>query len=79
MPRVPAHLHGRALGMLQGDMRTADVARAIHCDVRRLRRCYKETGQTADHPHSGRPRDGRIRLDHQRNDRYTEACTLELD
>jgi transposase len=29
MPRVPAHLREYALGMLQGGMRTADVARAI--------------------------------------------------
>ena len=59
MPRVPAHLHERALGMLQGGMRTADVARAINCNVRtmrRLRQRYRETGQTADHPQSGRPR-----------------------
>ena len=59
MPGVPAHLRERALGMLQGGMRTADVARAINCNVRtvrRLRQRYRETGQTADHPRSGRPR-----------------------
>ncbi|KAG2462916.1 AKAP5 protein, partial [Polypterus senegalus] len=59
MPRVPAHLRERALGMLQGGMRTADVARAINCHVRtvrRLRQRYRETGRTADHPRSGRPR-----------------------
>ena len=59
MPRFPAHLRERALGKLQGGMRTADMARAIHCNVhtvRRLRQCYRETGQTADHPRSGRPR-----------------------
>uniref|UniRef100_A0AAZ3PSG8 Uncharacterized protein n=1 Tax=Oncorhynchus tshawytscha TaxID=74940 RepID=A0AAZ3PSG8_ONCTS len=53
MPRVPAHLCGRALGMLQGGMRTADVARAINCNVRtvrRLRQRYRETGRTADRP-----------------------------
>ena len=33
MPRVPAHLRERDLGMLQGGMRTADVARAINCNV----------------------------------------------
>ena len=57
MPRVPAHLRERALGMLQGGMKTADVARAINCNVcteRRLRQRYKETGWTADHPHRGR-------------------------
>ena len=32
-PRFPAHLRERALGMLQGGMRTADVARAINCNV----------------------------------------------
>ncbi|KAG2469273.1 S35F4 protein, partial [Polypterus senegalus] len=59
MPRVPAHLRERALGMLQGGMRTADVARAINCHVRtvrRLRQRYRETGRTADHPRSGRAR-----------------------
>ena len=34
MHRVLAHLRERALGMLQGGMRTADVARAINCNVR---------------------------------------------
>ena len=59
MPRVPAHLSERALGMLQGSMRTADVARAINCNVRtvrRLRQRYRETGRTADRLRSGRPR-----------------------
>jgi transposase len=59
MPRVPAHLCECALGMLQGGMRTADVARAINCSVRtviRLRQLYWETGRTADRPRSGRPR-----------------------
>uniref|UniRef100_A0A8C7QM39 Tetratricopeptide repeat domain 13 n=1 Tax=Oncorhynchus mykiss TaxID=8022 RepID=A0A8C7QM39_ONCMY len=32
MPKVPAHLCECALGMLQGGMRTADVARAINSD-----------------------------------------------
>uniref|UniRef100_A0A8C8I1I9 Tetratricopeptide repeat protein 13 n=1 Tax=Oncorhynchus tshawytscha TaxID=74940 RepID=A0A8C8I1I9_ONCTS len=32
MPKVPAHLRECALGMLQGGMRTADVARAINSD-----------------------------------------------
>ena len=50
MPRVPAHLRERALGMLQGGMRTADVARAINCIVHTVR-C-----RTADRPRSGRPR-----------------------
>ena len=59
MPRVPAHLRERALGMPQGGMRTADVARAKNCNVcivRRLRQRYRETGRTADRPRSGRPR-----------------------
>uniref|UniRef100_A0AAZ3PRX3 Insertion element IS150 protein InsJ-like helix-turn-helix domain-containing protein n=1 Tax=Oncorhynchus tshawytscha TaxID=74940 RepID=A0AAZ3PRX3_ONCTS len=59
MPRVPAHLRESALGMLQGGMRTADVAMAINCNVRtvkRLRQRYRETGWTADRPRSGRPR-----------------------
>ncbi|CDQ69205.1 unnamed protein product [Oncorhynchus mykiss] len=58
MPRVPAHLCERALGMLQGGMRTAHVARAIHCNVctaRHLRQRYRETGRTADRARSGRP------------------------
>ena len=49
----------RELGMLQRGMRTADVARAINYNVptvRRLRQGYLETGQTADRPHSDRPR-----------------------
>ena len=83
MPRVPAHLRERALGMLQGGMRTADVARAINCHVRtvrRLRQRYRETGRTADHPRSGRPRvttpaqDRYIRISHLR-DRYRMATT----
>ncbi|XP_067310828.1 uncharacterized protein [Pseudorasbora parva] len=83
MPRVPAHLRERALGMLQGGMRTADVARAINCHVRtvrRLRQRYRETGRTADHPRSGRPRvttpaqDRYIRILHLR-DRYRMATT----
>ncbi|XP_070973394.1 uncharacterized protein [Oncorhynchus clarkii lewisi] len=51
MPRVPAHLRECALGMLQGGMRTADVSRAIKCNVRtvrRLRQRYRETGRTTD-------------------------------
>ncbi|XP_071208047.1 uncharacterized protein, partial [Salvelinus alpinus] len=83
MPRVPAHLCERALGMLQGGMRTADVARAINCNVRtvrRLRQRYRETGRTADHPRSGRPRvttpaqDRYIQTSHLR-DRYRMATT----
>ena len=105
MPSVPAHLRERCLGMLQGGMRTADVARAINCHVctvRCLRQRYRETGRTADHPCSSRPRvptpaqdryirtsheswfcltrgDGRICVYRQRNERYSEACTLEQD
>ena len=83
MPRVPAHLHERSLGMLQGGMSTADVARAINCNVRsvkRLRQRYSETGRTADRPRSGRPRvttpaqDRYIRTAHLR-DRYRMATT----
>jgi transposase len=74
MPRVPANLCERALGMLQGGMRTADVARAINWNVRtvrRLRQRYRQTGRTADRPRSGRPRvttpaqDRYIRTSHQ--------------
>uniref|UniRef100_A0AAZ3NRJ2 Transposase Tc1-like domain-containing protein n=1 Tax=Oncorhynchus tshawytscha TaxID=74940 RepID=A0AAZ3NRJ2_ONCTS len=45
--------------MLQGVMRTADVSRAINCNVRtvrRLRQRYRETERRADRPRSGRPR-----------------------
>ena len=55
MLRVPAHLRERALGMLQGGMRTADVAWAINCNVRtvrRLRQRYRETEWTDDCPRS---------------------------
>ncbi|XP_070290374.1 uncharacterized protein [Salvelinus sp. IW2-2015] len=83
MPRVPAHLCECALGMLQGGMRTADVARAINCDVRtvrRLRQRYRETGRGADRPRSSRPRvttpaqDRYIRTSHLQ-DRYRMATT----
>ena len=83
MPRVPAHLHKRVLGMLQGGVRPAEVARAINCNVRtvrRLRQRYTETGWTADRPRSGRPRvtkpaqDRYIRTAHLR-DRYRMATT----
>uniref|UniRef100_A0AAZ3RBG3 Transposase Tc1-like domain-containing protein n=1 Tax=Oncorhynchus tshawytscha TaxID=74940 RepID=A0AAZ3RBG3_ONCTS len=83
MPKVPTHLRERALGMLQGGMRTTDVARAITCNVctvRRLRQRYRGTGQTADRPRSGRPRvtkpaqDRYIRTSHLR-DRYRMATT----
>uniref|UniRef100_A0AAZ3PVF4 Tc1-like transposase DDE domain-containing protein n=1 Tax=Oncorhynchus tshawytscha TaxID=74940 RepID=A0AAZ3PVF4_ONCTS len=83
MPRVPAHLREHALGMLQGGMRTADVARAITCNVltvRQLRQRYSETGRTADRPCSDRPRvttpaqDRYIRTSHLR-DRYRMATT----
>ena len=56
MPRVPAYLREHALGMLQQGMRTANVARAINCNVRtvrRLRQRYRKTGWTADRPRSG--------------------------
>ena len=83
MPRVPAHLCERALGMLQGGMRTADVARVINCKVRivrRLTQCNRETGRTDDRPRSGRPRvttpaqDRYIRMSHLR-DRYRMTTT----
>uniref|UniRef100_A0AAZ3PA60 Transposase Tc1-like domain-containing protein n=1 Tax=Oncorhynchus tshawytscha TaxID=74940 RepID=A0AAZ3PA60_ONCTS len=70
----------------QGVMRTADVARAINCNVhivRRLRQCYKETGRTADHPRSGRPRvttpaqDRYIQTSHLR-DRFRMATTARV-
>ena len=86
MPRVPAHLGERALGMLQGGMRTADVARAINCNVRTvrcLRQRYKETGRTADRPRSGRPQvttpaqDRYIETPHLQ-DRYRMATTTAL-
>jgi hypothetical protein len=69
--------------MLQRGRRTADVTRAINCNVRtvrRLRRCYRVSGRTADHPLSGRPcvttpaRDWYIRTSHLR-DRYRMATT----
>uniref|UniRef100_A0AAZ3PZW0 Transposase Tc1-like domain-containing protein n=1 Tax=Oncorhynchus tshawytscha TaxID=74940 RepID=A0AAZ3PZW0_ONCTS len=83
MPRIPAHLHERALGMLQGGMRTTDVARARNYNVRtvrRLRQRYRETGWTADRPRSCSPlvttpvQDRYIRTSHLR-DRYRMATT----
>ena len=83
MPRVPAHLRERALGMLPGGMRTADLARAIHFNVRtvrRLRQRYWEIGRKADRPRTGRPRvttpaqDRYIQISHLQ-DRYRMATT----
>uniref|UniRef100_A0A8K9UD77 Transposase Tc1-like domain-containing protein n=1 Tax=Oncorhynchus mykiss TaxID=8022 RepID=A0A8K9UD77_ONCMY len=80
---VTAHLCERALGMLQGGMRTADVVKAINCNVRTvrcLRQHYRETGRTADRSRSGRPhvttpaQDRYIRTSHLR-DRYRMATT----
>ena len=77
----------RALGMLQGGMRTADVARAVNCNVRTarpLRQCYRETGWTADCPRSVGPRVTTpaqvryIRSSHLR-DRYRMATTTARD
>ena len=85
MLRVPAHLRERALGMLQGGMRSADVARAIHCNVRTVRhrrQRYRETGWTADSPRSGRPRvttpaqNRYIQTSHR--DRYRIATTARV-
>jgi transposase len=79
--KCPAHLREHALGMLQGGMRTADVAREINYNVRTVRRLrlrYRETGRTADRPHSVRPRlktpaqDRYIRTSHHR---YRMATT----
>jgi hypothetical protein len=83
MPRVPVHMHALALGMLQGGLRTVDVARAINCTVctvRHLRQSYRETGRTADCHHSGRlcltspAQDRYIQTSHLR-DRYRMATT----
>ena len=54
MPGVYAFLHERALGMLQGGMSTADVARAINYNVRTVRSLRQRDGQliiltVADH------------------------------
>uniref|UniRef100_A0AAZ3SN77 Transposase Tc1-like domain-containing protein n=1 Tax=Oncorhynchus tshawytscha TaxID=74940 RepID=A0AAZ3SN77_ONCTS len=85
MPSVPTHLRERALGMLQGGMRTAAVARAINCNVRtvrRLRQRYRETGWTADSPRSGRPRittptqDRYIRTSHLRDRMATTTARV---
>uniref|UniRef100_A0AAZ3QG77 Transposase Tc1-like domain-containing protein n=1 Tax=Oncorhynchus tshawytscha TaxID=74940 RepID=A0AAZ3QG77_ONCTS len=85
MPRVPAHLRESALGMLQGGVRTADVAKAINCNVcsmRCLRQRYRETGRTADRPRSGSPRvtpaqDRYIRTSHLQ-DRYRMATSARV-
>uniref|UniRef100_A0AAZ3RGA7 Helix-turn-helix domain-containing protein n=1 Tax=Oncorhynchus tshawytscha TaxID=74940 RepID=A0AAZ3RGA7_ONCTS len=58
--------------MLQGGMRTADVAREINCNVRtvrHLRQRYRETRWTADHPRSGRPR-----VTTPAQDQYIQTC-----
>ena len=83
MSKVSSHLREHALDMLQGGMRTADVARAMNCNVvtvRRLRQRYRQTEWTADCPRSGRPRvttpaqDWYIRTSHLW-DRYRIATT----
>jgi transposase len=83
MPRVPTHLREHALGMLQGGMRTADVAREINCNartMRRIRQRYREKGQRADCPRSDRQRvttpaqDRYIRISHLQ-DRYRTSTT----
>jgi hypothetical protein len=58
MARVTAHLRDSAVGMLQGGMWPADVARAINCNVRTVtpKTALQGDGRTADRPHSGRPR-----------------------
>ena len=51
------------------------MARAINCNVctvRRLRQRYRETGRTADRPHSGRPR-----VTTPAQDRYTRTSHLQ--
>ena len=61
------------------------MARAINCNVRtmrQLRQSYRETGRTADRPHSGRRRvtpvqDRYIRTSHLR-DRYMMATTARV-
>jgi transposase len=76
MPKVPAHLREHNLGLLQGGMRTADLARAINCNVRtvrRLRQRYREMGRTADRPHSGRPR-----VTTPAHDRYIRTSQLRV-
>ena len=87
MPKVPAHQRERALGMLQRGMRTADVARAINCNVRtvrRLRQRYRETGRTADHLSSGRPRvttpaqDWYIRTSHLRQQLLNRVMFIQM-
>uniref|UniRef100_A0AAZ3SCD2 Transposase Tc1-like domain-containing protein n=1 Tax=Oncorhynchus tshawytscha TaxID=74940 RepID=A0AAZ3SCD2_ONCTS len=87
MTRVPAHLRERALGMLQGGMRTADMARAINCYVRTVRRKkqrYRETRWTADSPRSGRPcvttpaQDRYIRTSHLRGRNRMATTTARV-
>ena len=56
MPKVPAHLRERALGMLQGGMRTADVASKLQCPYCEMPKTAPQGDRTADHPCSGRPR-----------------------
>ena len=77
MPRVPAHLREHALDMLQGGMRTADVARTINYNVltvRRLRPSYRKTGRTADRPRGGRPR-----VTTPAQDRYIRLQSVQSD
>ena len=59
MPRIPAHLRERAIGMLNSGTPTEQVAAHVGSSVqavRSLRRRFTQTGSTADLPRSGRPR-----------------------
>ena len=59
MPRLPSERRERAIGMLHAGMTTEEVAEAMGCSsrtIRRLREKFRVTGRTADRPRSGRPR-----------------------
>jgi len=59
MPRIPENLRERALGMLEAECTTAEVAARVGASVqsiRSLRWRFAQTGSTRDLLRSGRPR-----------------------
>ena len=84
MPRLSTTERERAIGMLQGRISVAEVARRLNCTrstIYSLRNRLQQTGSTSDRPRSGQPRvttqrqDVFIRRRHQRNRFQTASST----
>lgn len=75
MPRLSTEDRGRALGLLQTNLSSREVARRLHCShrtIQRLNRRYRQTNSVADLPRSGRPR-----VTTHRDDRHMERLHLQ--